>query len=323
MKVRMQLVHILFVLLIAPFNVAAQKFSSLDLTLKLAQDRAYLSVKTDWIAVEEEAQLRALNQGEDAAIKFVLKSLGDRHSFYRPAAKPVFRPSLATNLKTANYTAPTIVRALFEVKEPIYGVPVLKINGWSGTQQDAMIVTSTLRLALINELSKSPCGIILDFSENTGGNMWPMLIGLSPLLTEGIVGYFKYASGTVKAIEKKSSGIFIQGSRHVLNDASTLEPINQAQFIAIVVGANSASSGEIVPIMFHGQKNVRFFGQRTFGVPTVNSTFKLPNGGFANITTGVTLDRNNNLFETHIDPEIETRQPLKDAAMWGLKQCQS
>lgn len=315
----MQLVHILLILLIAPFVVAAQVQSSLDLTLTLARERAYRAAQIDWKAVEAEARLRASNQSEDAAIHFVLRSLGDGHSFYLPARKAATTPAMATISMTA--TRPP-ARVLSQVQKPIDGVPVLRINSWSGTQQEAMTATKALRSDLVSVLAEPRCGIILDFSGNSGGNMWPMLVGLSPLLTDGVLGYFRDAHGNAKAIEKKTSGIFVRGSGHVLNDASTQQPTHTVPLIAVAVGPRSSSSGEIVPIMFHGQENVRLFGQRTSGKSTANTTFPLPNGGFAHITTAVTLDRHLKVFETHIEPEVSTQQPLVDAARWISEQCQ-
>jgi len=314
----MRIVHILLILLIVPFVFAAQEQSSLDMTLKLARERAYRAAQIDWTAVEAEARSLASNQSEDAAIRFVLKSLGDGHSFYRPVHKAVTTAAFTT----VNAAARPPARVLSQVQQPIDGVPVLRINGWSGSHQDAMAATKALRSDLVSVLSEPRCGIILDFSGNTGGNMWPMLVGLSPLLTDGVLGYFRDARGIAKAIEKKASGIFVMGSGHMLNNASTQQPVYAVPLIAVVVGPRSSSSGEIVPIMFHGQQNVRLFGQRTSGKSTANSTFPLPNGGFANITTAVTLDRNQKIFETHIEPEVSTQQPLIDAARWISDHCQ-
>jgi C-terminal processing protease CtpA/Prc len=185
-----------------------------------------------------------------------------------------------------------------------------------------MVATEELRSHLVNVLAVPRCGIVLDFSGNSGGNMWPMLVGLSPLLTEGVLGYFKDAHGTTKAIEKKAGGIFIGGSGHKLNGATIQQPRYPVVLVAVAVGARSASSGEIVPIMFHGQENVRMFGQRTSGYSTVNTTFRLPNGGTANITTAVTLDRHERVFEAHIQPETLAKKPVEAAARWISNQCQ-
>lgn len=312
----MRLAPFCLVLLALPVLAVAQEQSSLSLTLKLARDRAYRTAHVDWKAVEADARLLVVSKGEDAAIRFVLKSLGDGHSFYRPPRQGV------TPLLAATTAPQASVRVLSQLQAPQDGVPVIRINGWSGTPQEAMAATAALRADLVSALSEPRCGVILDFSGNTGGNMWPMLVGLSPLLTEGVLGYFRDARGTDKSIEKKPGGIFFGDSVHALNSATALQPKHPAPLIAVAVGPRSSSSGEIVPIMFHGQSNVRLFGQRTSGQSTANSTFPLPNGGAANITTAVTLDRHGKVFDAHIEPEVSTEKPVEDAARWISRQCQ-
>ena len=214
------------------------------------------------------------------------------------------------------------VRVLSQVQASRESVPVIRISGWSGTHQEAMAATAGLRSDLAGALSEQRCGVVLDFSDNTGGNMWPMLIGLSPLLTEGVVGHFQDARGTVTTIEKKAGDVVIGGSSHVLNGATSQQPKHPASLVAIVVGPRSSSSGEIVPIMFHGQDNVRLFGKQTSGQSTANSTFPLPNGGAANITTAVTLDRHRRVFDAHVKPDALTEHPVEDAALWISSECQ-
>jgi len=312
----MRLVSFYLFLLVLPALSAALEPSSLDITLKLARERGYRTAQVDWKIIEAKARLLSKNQGEGAAIRFVLKALGDGHSFYRPPGKAGY------SLPAANTIPQKSVRMLSEVRAPILGVPIIRINGWSGTNPEAIGATESLRKHLVSALSVPRCGVVLDFSGNTGGNMWPMLIGLSPLLTEGVLGYFKDAHGATKTIEKKAGGIFIDGSGHMLNDATAQQPQYPAALIAVAVGQRSSSSGEIVPIMFYGQKNVRIFGQRTSGYATVNSTFKLPNGGAAIITTAITQDRRGKVFDAHLEPETLTDRPLEAATRWISSQCQ-
>lgn len=288
-------------LLAWPLLAFSEEHSSLELTLKLARERGYRAEQVQWALVEAEARSVAAAKGEDAAIRFVLKSLGDGHSFYRPPAK---------------------ASPLSEPKEAAEGIPVIQINGWSGSQSEAMTATAELRSHLADALAIPRCGVVLDFSGNSGGNMWPMLVGLSPILTEGVLGYFEDARGIARVIEKRAGNILTQGSPHALNQATTLLPKNDANRIAIVVGPRSSSSGEIVPIMFHGQENVRLFGLPTSGQSTANSSFPLPNGGLANITTAATLDRNRTKFEGNIVPEVPSEQPVLDAARWIASECQ-
>lgn len=293
----------------------AQEHASLDMALKLARERAYRAEHIRWDEIEVAAREVARTQGEHYAIGFALKSLNDGHSFYRPPPK-LAPAEPATGPVSGG--APRVLSTLGELRG---GIPIIQINGWSGSERDAFPATAALRSHVKSALAEPRCGVVLDFSGNSGGNMWPMLVGLSPLLSEGVLGSFRSAAGANHVIEKRAGSILFRRAVHPLNQATDLLPSNRAGRVAVVVGAKSASSGEIVPIMFHGQSNVRFFGTQTAGLSTANSTFRLPNGGLANITTAVTLDRNGRVFAEHIEPEVVSEHPLEEAARWISSGC--
>lgn len=296
--------------------VAAQEHPSLEEVLKLSRERGYLAGRIAWDDVEARARALASTQSEDAAIGFVLRSLGDRHSFYVPPRGL----SGATQNSAPSVQQPP--RSISRAAEPIEAVPIIHINAWSGTYGESVAAVATLRSHLVSALENQECGVILDFSNNTGGNMWPMLVGLSPVLTEGVLGYFRDAHGVDKEIEKRGDKIFFNGSSHVLNAASAQQPESAARRIAVIVGPRSSSSGEIVPIMFTGQENVQVFGRPTSGRSTANSTFTLPNGGLANITTAVTVNRHGKVFDSQVEPDTLTDNPGLVAARWVASACQ-
>lgn len=153
--------------------------------------------------------------------------------------------------------------------------------------------------------------------------MWPMLIGLSPLLSDGRLGTFRGADGTASRIEKNGKLIALGGKPHYLNSSSAELPVERAPEIAILLGSRTASSGEITPLMFHGQKNVRYFGQRTSGFTSANQVFPLANGGTLILTTSMTEDRNGRQYPEGIDPDVVSQEPLDDAAEWLRGQCRS
>lgn len=288
-----------FLLLIAAFPVvlSAQSFPSLDKAIQLAKERALRSSNVNWPAVESEARSTALKQGEDAAIRWVVKALGDQHSSYIRSA-PIAEP-----------------------QGQVAGVSVLAINSWKGSADAAKMAAKDVRYALASAVSNSQCGIILDFAQNSGGNMWPMLVGLSPLLTDGTLGGFRDSTGKISPIEKKNGVIYMNGAPHSAGATIGATTDNALKAIAIVVGPSTSSSGEITPLMFKGQSNVRFFGQPTSGHSTANSTVALPNGGVLNLTTAVTMDRTGQAYDGKIIPDVLSDQPMTDAATWVISQC--
>lgn len=316
--------HILLVAacLLGSATSLAAAFPSLGRTLALAQERAYRSSDVDWPKVSRDAASVASTEGEGAAIALVLRTLGDGHSFYRPPRRlPGAEGAGADPPGPAAAPPSTPQRALSETRPRVDGVSVLQVNAWAGGMAEARIPAAQLRARVVDALAFPGCGLIVDFSTNSGGNMWPMLVGLAPLLTDGIVGQFRDAAGTTTPIEKRRDGIHVADRPHVLNAGIDQQPTHPATRLAIVVGPRSASSGEIVPILFHGQGNVRFFGQMTAGFATANSTYPLPNGGVLGLTTAVTLDRHGRMFDGHVEPDVLTPTPLAAAADWINAGC--
>ena len=300
---------------IASAGVWAQAFPSLDRTLELARQEAYRADTVDWASVQDRANVIAGEQGEEAAIRYVLQSLGDGHSSYRPAI------DRGTGAAANDRQAPPAME-IVEDGGVIQGVPVLQINGWSGRAEAARAATMRVRKAVVERIGSQGCGIVLDFSRNAGGNMWPMLVGLAPLLTDGPVGYFRDRLGREQAIEKRADGIYLAGKPHFLNQAATELPASASTRIGIVIGARTASSGEITAIMFRGQAGTRFFGVATAGYSTANRVHPLPNGNAIALTTGVTLDRDRREYGAKVEPDERSTNAAEHAARWVGSGCE-
>ncbi|UHQ24492.1 S41 family peptidase [Lysobacter sp. 5GHs7-4] len=294
-------------------TLTAQAAESLSMVIATAKERAYRSSRVDWPQVETQAAAVERSEGEDAAIAYVVSALGDRHTFYRSANQ--------TRPPAAGSAAAAAVPAIAVELPARQGIPVLRINAWSGNAQEQRAAAVSVRESLIRSLQVSDCGLILDFSSNTGGNMWPMLIGLAPLLSEGQVGAFRDAKGGEIVIENRGGIIHYDGGAHFLNQVLSQLPPRLPKSIAFVIGKHSASSGEITPIMFRGQANVRFFGTETAGYSTSNATIRLPNGGLLLLTTSATLDRNGRAYEQELVPDVQSADPIGDAADWIGAQC--
>lgn len=282
---------------------------SLDQVLALAKSKAYRSRHVDWNSVERKAREIEISQGDEAAIRFVVAALADRHTSYMPPSRSSFVPPATRSAQ------PPIAVVLAQTDR----FPVVQINGWAG--KDQVDATGIVRSALRRALAGQRCGLVLDFSENIGGNMWPMLVGLGPLLTEGRLGVFRSADGTESRIEKKDGMILLDGQPHFLNYPRDAMGGGRIPYIAILLGPKSASSGEITPLMFRGQERVKYFGQRTAGFTSANQMFPLANGGKLVLTTAMTEDRNGRQHPDGIDPDVASHQPLEDASRWLRHRC--
>lgn len=73
---------------------------------------------------------------------------------------------------------------------------LLKVRSFSSGDQEQMLEYASQLQAKIEELdTQNPIGWIVNLSYNSGGNMWPMLTGIGPLIGEGVVGGFLSVDG--------------------------------------------------------------------------------------------------------------------------------
>jgi carboxyl-terminal processing protease len=147
-------------------------------------------------------------------------------------------------------------------------------------------------------------GWVLDLRQNTGGNCWPMLAGIGPLLGNGVCGYF------IDNKRHKSSWYYNDGQSGIDSFANckvSIEPyklLNPDNPIAILTGLQTASSGEVVVTAFRGKANTKSFGQSTMGLSTGNSPFKLSDGSMILLATSIYADRNENSYGGQILPDV-------------------
>lgn len=223
----------------------------------------------------------------------------DRHSFFM---KPQF-------VKQA-FHSPGRVPA---IKHELLGnaVAYISIPSFSGDSARAQLFVAAIHEAIINLDEANLQGWIIDLRGNGGGNMWPMLAGLSPLLSKDTIGYFEKVDGVLNAWINRSDGIYLNDEL-VQPVNKTIVLNNQSRPIGVIVGPKTASSGEAVAIAFKGQEEVRFFGDRTRGLSTANKGFELQDGAMMFITTARFVDRLGVSYGKQLLPDYYTESPITE-----------
>ena len=154
-----------------------------------------------------------------------------------------------------------------------------------------------------------PYGWMVDLRRNAGGNMWPMLAGLGPLLGSGLIGSF-IAQGRIIPWSYEN-GAACNGGRvlcrapgqsHVMD-----EPIGRT---AILIGPRTASAGEAVCIAFKGRPGTRFFGDPTAGQSTGNEGVPLEDGAVLAIAAAVMVDRLGKSYGGRLMPDFPVPAPV-------------
>jgi len=160
---------------------------------------------------------------------------------------------------------------------------------------------------------------VVDLRENTGGNMYPMIAGLGPLLGNGTAGYF--IKGNKKSRWYYKNGKCGENKSAIVKVKNYYCLKNPSPRIAILIGGQTSSSGEMTAISFIGKPNTRFFGQTTGGYTTGNSMFKLPNHARLFLASSYSADRNRKKYTGKIVPDeiVEGTQDALDAALVWIK----
>lgn len=238
------------------------------------------------------------DQGFNFAVRQLLKELGDNHSFYLSGS----------NLSLSN----SAIRC-----NPTFNIPnmendsiaYLDIKGFSGSQEEGLQFAQDIRTEITRQDGPHIKGWVVDLSNNTGGNMYPMVSGLGPLLGDGLLGYFIDPDGESIPWGYRVDGSFVGASKlFVLPETYTLR--SPEAKIVVIVDNQTASSGEATLISFMARENVLLIGKPSCGLSTANSRFNLRNGARFFLTVSTMADRNKTLFGGMIAPDIDSDDPI-------------
>jgi hypothetical protein len=167
----------------------------------------------------------------------------------------------------------------------------------------------------------APCGWLVDLRGNGGGNMYPMIAGLGPLIGDGIAGVFVDADdGRVYWYHRAGEA----GTRIGTTDVAAVRVTaphalrRAAPAIAVLHGAGTASSGEATAISFIGLPNARSFGTPTYGLTTGNRPFRLSDGAVLNLAAAIEGDRTGRLYGGKLVPDEPTAAFTTDPRSGGV-----
>jgi carboxyl-terminal processing protease len=168
------------------------------------------------------------------------------------------------------------------------GIAYIRVPFWGNTAMQP-VLSDTLQNFIRRRETAGSCRWIVDLRANGGGNMWPMLAGIGPLLGDTIVGgstssrgkaYWKYKDGVASLVHEDGRVETLVSATSPVMLRRPLPPV------AVLVDSSTGSSGEVMAVAFRARPRTRFFGQPTAGVSTTNQGFRLPDGANMVITIG-------------------------------------
>ena len=299
----------------------------LDNAIDIMRQHALHAEGIDWVALRAEAFRRAGGAFNPIdtypAIYWALVQLKDPGSHLRlpPGLYPDQIALMQQAEKEAAASAPGGTRTETPVPTPFvsrrlpeghvvtaqgkkFGYVVLP--RCSAKDNDGLLLyAADVRRILADLETQNPGGWIVDLRGNTGGNMWPMLTGIGPILGDGAVGSFVAAGGSVTWFYKDGE----TGTRNpagletvslTLQEGPVMSP---SAPVADLVDGSTASSAEAIAIAFHGRAATRFFGTKTAGKSTAVQPFKLDDGAELYLTTAIDADRTGQGFPDGFTPD--------------------
>lgn len=217
---------------------------------------------------------------------------GGKHSklFYEEANQDDDAPSAQVGVETTDGIALAIVPGI-------------------GRHDDVQSYADTLSRGLIEARDAGACGAIVDLRGNDGGDMGPMVAGLSPVLPDGTVLEFVSAGG--------SSPVTVSGNA-VSGGGSPVETSGgkwDGVPVAVLVDDLTASSGEATMLAFRGLDQSRSFGTPTAGYASANTVYDFPDGSSLMLTIAKDKARTGETFaEDPIEPDVQGGQ--EQALQW-------
>jgi carboxyl-terminal processing protease len=281
----------------------------LDRSLQIIKDNALNKDKVNWDELREQVyrKVAGAQTYEDLipAYPFIFEQIDDHHGRlifkqqsygWKGNSQPQVNEYLRSSIKNR-----TEVHAEKIGKDIAY-LSIPENNDFGNKHLDS--IGRSIKQAIAKIHDKHIKGWILDLRLNTGGNMYPILAGLTDFLAEGKIGGF-----VTPAYQPDGNWIVIKGAFYVdMIKVSALPhegyPIKGDMPIAVLVGEKTASAGEMVAIATIGRpKSVRV-GETSAGYTTVNQGFKINDLAGLNLAVAYATDRNGKVYPKNLDPEI-------------------
>ena len=283
----------------------------LDELIGLMQAHSLNRLTIDWSAFR--ATVFAQASGAQSipasypAIQAALNALGDGHSLYYAASGTVLGAARRIACGGSGADTPVLPADIGYVRVPAF----------SGTADAATTLATDLQRTIMSADQGDVIGWIVDVRGNGGGNMWPMIAGVGPVLGEGVAGYF------IDPVGAETAWVYRDGAAwegDVANErvAAPYRLKRDRPRVAVLIDNGVASSGEAVVISFKGRPDTRSFGDRTCGLSTANGLYPLSDGATLNITEAVMADRARTRFgfAVHPDEPVPANQVVERAVAW-------
>lgn len=323
---------ILFLFSLSSFAQESNPQTTLEQIIKHTEKASLYRNNVDWTVLKKKMHDLAKETTSDSELKpaldLMFKTLKDDHgrvihnraflSYYLGEEKPHVQ-----NLDSKVYNDIQSGRVYSFKTELLHNdIGYVRIVGLPMGDNNKM--TSEIQTAVCELEEKGASTWIIDLRYNGGGNMFPMVEGIAPIIGDGIVGGTKGITEKENSIWKIENGDFYYDEQNVAfpNDCSA----SGNQKIAVLVSEYTASSGEALAVILKNRPNTRFFGNKTNGKVTVTDWNQLNELTALMISVSYYMDREGNTYDQFVDvdeellfnpgEELSTDEGITSAIRW-------
>jgi len=303
--------------LVAPPATASDASFPADSLRAALHTRWVFRTRIDWPTADSALAASLARATDDAqrtaAVVSLFERAGDVHSqflwqgrsyaHWEGMDEPV-RQRLLALLDRERATAGRVTSRLLPGRAAYVRVPSMAAS----TPSEVRVLAESLYAHVASLAAQRPRGWIVDLRLNGGGNVYPMLVGLAPLLGDGVMGGTVDADGAyVNRWVLQQGELFwrdASGDRRFASLGRRLRASHAASPVAVLIGPLTRSSGQALALAFRGRPHSVLMGEDTArGYTTVTAPVEAGAGLSLTLAVGFMSDRRDRVCDSLVQPE--------------------
>jgi len=303
--------YILMVFLVSnSFSSSAQKSETeltLDKIIEHAEHNSLYRKNVDWTSLKKE--MFSLAKDADSvlqlkpALDLMLKELNDTHgrvfhnnqylSYYSGEQKE-HRKNMDSEIYNEIQSTQVYKFKAFVLDDDIGYVRIVGLP-----MGDNQKMSADIQNAVCEVIEKGAKKWIIDLRYNGGGNMFPMVEGITNIIGDGIVGGTKGVTEDESSTWQIKKGDFFYDEQNVAIENKC--PISEVQKVAVLTSVYTASSGEALAVILKKRPKTKFFGNKTMGMVTATDFKQIDSLTMMSISVSYYKDRESNVYDEFVD----------------------
>jgi carboxyl-terminal processing protease len=155
-------------------------------------------------------------------------------------------------------------------------------------------------------------GWIVDLRGNIGGNMWPMIAGIGPVMGEGIIGWIVYNNREYEREYRNGAALSLGEAFASVDRPYRL--LKEYPRVAVLTDGLVSSAAEAITVYFKGRPDTRSFGTPTCGHHHLQQSFPFNDGAVLGLAVSQHADRTKRQYAGSIEPDEIVTDPSEAAS---------